>query len=203
MSATPSGTAPRTVTLALVAAAVLALSISGQTYLGMYDHGHAWWRILIWQALTWSYWAALTPALFRLCERFGDAPLAWRRIGLLAAIGGRADRGAPDRCPPRWSVALQPYVPIAELHGGVGTRAGDQDARHRRRPRLPDAGGGRPDAGVRAARPPPRASARRSSKPTSPAPGSRRCVSRSSRTSSSTRSTRSPPSSASARTIRR
>jgi hypothetical protein len=111
MSTTPSGTSPRTVTLALVAAAVLALSISGQTYLVMYDHGHAWWRILAWQALTWSYWAALTPALFRLCERFGDAPLAWRRIGLLAAIGGVLI-AAHQIVSAAVVLTLQPYVPI-------------------------------------------------------------------------------------------
>ncbi len=111
MSTTPAGTAPRTVTLALVAAAFLALSISGQTYLVMYDHGHAWWRILTWQALTWIYWAALTPALFALCERFGDAPLAWRRIGLLAAVG-IGSIAAHQLVSAAVVVTLQPYVPI-------------------------------------------------------------------------------------------
>jgi two-component system LytT family sensor kinase len=111
MSAGPSRS-PRTVTLALVAAAFLGLSISGQTYLGMYNHGHAWWRILTWQILSWSYWAALTPAIFALCERFGDAPLAWRRLGQLAAIGATLIAGH-HLVSAAVVVALQPYEPIA------------------------------------------------------------------------------------------
>jgi two-component system, LytTR family, sensor kinase len=112
MPRAPVGSSPRTVTLALLAAAFLALSITGQTYLGMYHHRHAWWRIFTWQALTWSYWAALTPALFALCERFGDAPLAWRRMGLLAGIGA-ALIAAHQLVSALVVVALQPYVPIA------------------------------------------------------------------------------------------
>jgi sensor histidine kinase YesM len=102
---------PRVVRLALVAAAFLALSVTGQTYLAMYDHGHAVWRILAWQGMSWGFWALLTPALFRLCERFGDAPLAlrhWIRITLvgagLIALHLLASAAVV--------VGLQPYVPI-------------------------------------------------------------------------------------------
>ncbi len=102
---------PRIATLALVAAAFLGLSISGQTYLGMYNHGHAWWRILTWQILSWSYWAALTPAIFALCGRFGDAPLAWRRLGLLAGVGAGLIVGH-HLVSASVVVGLQPYVPI-------------------------------------------------------------------------------------------
>jgi two-component system, LytTR family, sensor kinase len=101
----------RIVTLAVVAAAVLALSVSGQTYLAMYDHGHAFWRIAAWQLLSWGFWALLTPWLCRLCERLGEAPLSAPQVGRLALLGGVLI-AAHLLASALVVVGLQPYVPI-------------------------------------------------------------------------------------------
>jgi signal transduction histidine kinase len=108
----PSPPVPRRiVTLALVVAAVLALSVSGQTYLAMHDHGHDFWRIAAWQALSWGFWALLTPWLCRLCERLGDAPLRARDVAWLALLGA-ALIAAHLLASAVVFVALQPYVPV-------------------------------------------------------------------------------------------
>ncbi len=106
-----AGSSPRLVTLALVAAALLALSVSGQTYLAMYDHGHTFWRIAAWQGLSWGAWALVTPPLCRLCERLGDAPLSARQIGRLALIGAGLI-AAHQVISAAILVVLQPYVPV-------------------------------------------------------------------------------------------
>jgi sensor histidine kinase YesM len=111
MPPTPSATSPRVVPLALLAAAFLALSVSGQTYLAMYHHGHALWRILAWQGLSWSAWALVTPALCRMCERFGDAPLSGRQIGRIALTGAALVAGH-QLVSAAILIVLQPYVPI-------------------------------------------------------------------------------------------
>jgi sensor histidine kinase YesM len=103
---------PRVVTLALVAAAVMALSVTGQTYLGMYHHGHAWWRIIAWQIVSWTFWAAATAPLFALCERMGEARLSWRRIGVFVLLG-IALVAAHHAVSAAVILALQPYLPIA------------------------------------------------------------------------------------------
>jgi sensor histidine kinase YesM len=107
-----ASSSPRVITLALVAAAFLALSVSGQTYLGMYHHGHAWWRIVAWQILSWSFWAVATAPLFRLCERIGGERLSWRQIGLFVLVGAGLI-AVHHLVSAAVIIGLQPYVPIA------------------------------------------------------------------------------------------
>ena len=47
MSPAPVGSSPRIATIATIAAAFLALSVSFQIYLAMIDHGHAFWRLVV------------------------------------------------------------------------------------------------------------------------------------------------------------
>ena len=71
MSPARVGSSPRIATIAFIAAAFLALSVSFQIYLAMADHGHAFWRLVAWQGVAWGFWAAATPALCR-SKRPGD-----------------------------------------------------------------------------------------------------------------------------------
>ena len=51
MSPARVGSSPRIATVAFIAAAFLALSVSFQIYLAMADHGHAFWRLVAWQGV--------------------------------------------------------------------------------------------------------------------------------------------------------
>ena len=55
--------------LAMVAALVTALTagtvIAAQTYLSMIHHGHDWWRLFVWQTMSWSFWGFAAPILVR------------------------------------------------------------------------------------------------------------------------------------------
>ena len=101
------------VATATAGALVAALLLSSQIYVSMFDHDHDWWRILLWQAVLWGFWAAVSPWVFRsgidLLQPEGR-PRLWllKLVGvgaLLTAahllIGGAA----------LW--VIQPYVPVA------------------------------------------------------------------------------------------
>jgi two-component system, LytTR family, sensor kinase len=97
-------------------AAVLALTVSAQTYLSMRTHGHAFARIFLWQLAGWSFWAAAAPFVLRAGGRLpGDAgrnrflrPLA------LGALLLAAHALITAQC----SVWIQPFVPVMS-HGFV------------------------------------------------------------------------------------
>ena len=95
MSPAPVGSSPRIATIALVAAAFLALSVSFQIYLAMADHGHAFWRLVAWQGVAWGFWAAATPALCRMCETWGTAR---RTAGRSRASRSPGPCSSPDIC---------------------------------------------------------------------------------------------------------
>ncbi len=69
----PSTTAPggrrRPYVIAAAGVVVAAILVSGQTYLSMLHHGHAWWRLFMWQLLSWSFWGAVAPTLMAAGER--------------------------------------------------------------------------------------------------------------------------------------
>jgi two-component system, LytTR family, sensor kinase len=111
MSPASVGSSPRIATIALVAAAFLALSVSFQIYLAMADHGHAFWRLVAWQGVAWGFWAAATPALCRMCETWGDGAPNGRQIARIAIAGTVLVAGhlLVSAVIVFW---LQPYVPI-------------------------------------------------------------------------------------------
>ncbi len=51
-------------------AAILALSVSAQTYLSMLGHGHSFRRILLWQLTAWSFWGFAAPFVLRWGAEF-------------------------------------------------------------------------------------------------------------------------------------
>src|SRR6476620_5281134 len=53
----------RVLALGVPSAAFVALSVTAQTYLSMLDHGHAFWRMLVWQLSSWILWALLAPTV--------------------------------------------------------------------------------------------------------------------------------------------
>lgn len=64
--------------LALVALfALLALLYANLIYLSMLDHGHSWWRLVLWQLTNWLAWAALTPVVLSLRRKVPVEP-RWR-----------------------------------------------------------------------------------------------------------------------------
>ena len=111
MSPARVGSSPRIATIAFIAAAFLALSVSFQIYLAMADHGHAFWRLVAWQGVAWGFWAAATPALCRMCETWGDGAPNGRQIARIAVAGIVLITGhvVASGAIFFW---LQPYVPI-------------------------------------------------------------------------------------------
>jgi len=51
-------------------AAVVALSVSAQTYLSMLRHGHSFSRIFLWQLASWMFWAVAAPFVLRRGAHF-------------------------------------------------------------------------------------------------------------------------------------
>lgn len=99
--------------MAWACALVAALFFSSQIHFSMIDHGHDWWRIFLWQAVLWGFWAAVSPWALRcgsaLMQPRGR-PKWWpvkifALAGFLIAIHHLAGAAA------LW--ALQPYVPVA------------------------------------------------------------------------------------------
>jgi hypothetical protein len=112
MAVRPRTAGARIAALGLGLAAVLSLSVSTQTYLAMIDHGHAFWRILAWQAAGWTFWALAAPwVILRLCAGLGGRALAARDWTRLAVIGAGLV-AAHVTIDATVVVALQPYVPI-------------------------------------------------------------------------------------------
>ena len=117
MSPAPVGSSPRIATIATIAAAFLALSVSFQIYLAMIDHGHAFWRLVAWQGVAWGFWAAATPALCRMCETWGDGAPNGRQIARIALAGVVLVTGHLLASAVIF-VWLQPYVPIQRYRFG-------------------------------------------------------------------------------------
>ena len=118
MSLMPKGSAARIVALGVGLAAVLALSVSTQTYLAMINHGHTFWKILTWQFTAWLFWAVVAPwIVLRLCAGLGSGALTPREYARLAlpAVPLAAAHlivGAAS------TVVLQPFVPVASFTFG-------------------------------------------------------------------------------------
>jgi two-component system, LytTR family, sensor kinase len=111
-AAIPRGSAARILVLGVGLAVVLAISFSTQTYLAMIDHGHAYWKILIWQLAGWLYWALVAPwIVLRLCAGQGGVSLPVRHFARVAAAGVPVV-AAHIAVIAAFTVVLQPYVPV-------------------------------------------------------------------------------------------
>lgn len=69
--------------------ALWGLLYANVIYLSMLDHGHSWWRLVLWQLVNWLTWAALTPVVLALRRR---VPLefqwrSWTSFAFHAAAG--------------------------------------------------------------------------------------------------------------------
>jgi signal transduction histidine kinase len=60
--ALPTG---RIVAIGAVLAAFLALTVAGQLYLSMYDHGHSFARMYVAELARWFFWALAAPSVLR------------------------------------------------------------------------------------------------------------------------------------------
>lgn len=98
---------------AFAGALAAALLFSSQIYFSMLDHGHAWWRILLWQGVLWGFWACASPWVLRagvgLLRPLGR-PSFWllKLVGLGALLTAlQLLIGAAAL------VLIDPYVPVA------------------------------------------------------------------------------------------
>ena len=100
-------------------AAVLALSIAGQTYLSMLGHGHSFRRMLAWQLTTWAFWTGAAPFVLRWGARFAarrprtvsDAfDLLWRGAMLLVVHSVLVAQ---------LTMWIQPFVPVESYDFGT------------------------------------------------------------------------------------
>ena len=65
-------------------AAILAVSVSAQTYLSMLGHGHSFRRMLLWQLGAWGFWAVAAPFVLRAGAALTGSNRAarWRVVAL-------------------------------------------------------------------------------------------------------------------------
>ena len=71
-----------------VVAVFLALTVSGQLYLSMIDHGHSFARLFSAELARWLYWPFAAPVVLRLGARLtGPSGLDRRRLARAAALG--------------------------------------------------------------------------------------------------------------------
>jgi signal transduction histidine kinase len=102
----------RVLALGLPSAAFIALSVAAQTYLSMLDHGHAFWRMLLWQLSSWVLWALLASTVLRAGgslsavqpRRFGRA-LTVVALGILLIAAHLAIIA-------QLAVWVQPFTPV-------------------------------------------------------------------------------------------
>lgn len=101
----------RMIGLGLLAAGLLALSISAQTYLPMRGHGHSFWRMLGWQFAAWSFWPLVTPVVWRLGGRLSiERPLPPRHVVQVVALGALLI-GVHTALAAQLSLWFQPFTP--------------------------------------------------------------------------------------------
>jgi hypothetical protein len=95
-----------------IVAAVMALSVSAQTYLSMLNHGHAFSRILAWQFGVWILWALAAPFVLGRGARLAAAsPLRRQAIVAVAGVGVAAIL-VHILLTAQLMLWLQPYVPV-------------------------------------------------------------------------------------------
>ncbi len=103
---------PYVLQVGAVTAALVAVTVSGQTYLSMLSHGHSLWRILIWQLSAWSLWALMALPIVRMGASLsaGEGRGAGRLAGVaavgLVAVAGHLAVAA------QFAVWLQPFAPV-------------------------------------------------------------------------------------------
>lgn len=107
-----SGRVGRTAVLLGGVLAVAAL-VAGQTHLSMLHHGHAWWRLFVWQAVSWSFWAALVPWLLRRGARWASE--GWTRRALPDVLLCLLVAGTHIALSASIVVWLQPYLPVERM----------------------------------------------------------------------------------------
>ena len=96
--------------VAVVAALAAGTVIATQTYLSMIHHGHDWWRLFVWQALTWSFWGFVGPVLIQRGAKLrGRSGFDVVRANWLLSLGTVL---AHLLVSVLLMVALQPYAPV-------------------------------------------------------------------------------------------
>ena len=101
-----------TLWLATCGVILIALTVSAQIYLSMLDHGHSFARIAAWQVLSWSVWAAATPAVLRLGGRLSDRSRSFANRAVPVVAAGLLILGAHIVVAALATVWLQPYIPV-------------------------------------------------------------------------------------------
>ena len=80
----------RVIAAGCVIAAFLALTVSGQLYLSMIDHGHSFTRLFSAELARWLYWPFVAPLVLRLGGRLVGPLGVDRRQAVRAAVLGVA-----------------------------------------------------------------------------------------------------------------
>ena len=103
----------------VAAAAIMAVSVSAQTYLSMLGHGHSFPRLFAWQFCSWLVWAGLAPFVLARGRRLACAPSGrrTRRCACVCAIGA-ATIVLHILATAQFTYWLQPYVPVQTYEFG-------------------------------------------------------------------------------------
>jgi two-component system, LytTR family, sensor kinase len=102
----------RVLLVGVFCAALAAVSITAQTYLSMLNHGHSFWRILLWQMSGWSLWALLAPTVLKIGGSLSAPGPARARRWLAVAASGLVCIALHLAITAQLTVWFQPLVPV-------------------------------------------------------------------------------------------
>jgi two-component system, LytTR family, sensor kinase len=97
--------------LGVIGASLVAVTLSAQIYLSMFDHGHSFIRMVAWQLCSWSVWAFATPIVLRLGGRLSERGV--RAVWGSIAVRGLLIVGVQLVVASLSTMLIQPYVPMS------------------------------------------------------------------------------------------
>ena len=98
--------------LGTIGTSLVALTVAAQIYLSMFDHGHSFVRIALWQLCSWGIWAVATPVVLRVGARLTDRSMRFVRRIVPVIATGVVVLCAHILCASVATVGLQPYIPV-------------------------------------------------------------------------------------------
>src|SRR5262245_35128064 len=107
-AAIPAG---RVVAVGACVAAILALTVSAQTYFSMLGHGHSFRRMLLWQLSAWSFLVVAAPFVLRQGARLAVGRRARFELPRQFALGGLLTLGH-TLVAAQLVLWFQPFVPV-------------------------------------------------------------------------------------------
>ena len=109
----------RALTLGVIGAGLVALTVAAQIYLSMLHHEHSFARILLWQLCSWGIWGVAAPVALRVGARLTDRPVPLIPNIFRVIATGLVLLCGHILCASVATVGLQPYFPVQTFQFGA------------------------------------------------------------------------------------